>query len=372
MLRFLTAGESHGPCLTAIVEGLPAGLALRAEDVNRDLSRRQGGYGRGARQLIERDQVRFLGGLVGGKTIGAPLAILIPNRDWENWRERVVPPWTRPRPGHADLPGAQKYAIDDMRLVAERASARETAARVAVGAVAKALLRCVGVEIGSYVEAIGGVTVELSGMPLRERLALALESDVSCPDEKAAGHMRARIDQARAEGDSLGGIIVVAALGVPIGLGSHVHWDRRLDARLTQAVMGIQAIKGVEIGPAFENAALPGTQVHDQLYPGERRPRRRTNRAGGVEGGMSNGEPIVLRAAMKPIPTTVKPLATVDMATGEATTTEYQRSDVCAVPAAAVVGEAMVAWVLAQALLERYGGDDLDTLVRRVEQSSLT
>ena len=370
MLRFLTAGESHGPCLTAIVEGLPSGLVVRAEDVNRHLRRRQAGYGRGARQRIERDEARFLGGLVGGKTIGAPLAILIPNRDWENWRDRVVPPWTRPRPGHADLAGAQKYALDDMRLVAERASARETAARVAVGAVAKALLSCVGVEIGSYVEAIGGVAASLANVPLRRRLALALESDVSCPDPEAAARMRARIDQARAEGDSLGGIIVVVALGGPVGLGSYVHWDRRLDGGLARAVMGIQAIKGVEIGPAFENAALPGTQVHDQLYPGDRHPRRRTNRAGGLEGGMSNGEPIVVRAAMKPIPTTVKPLATVDMATGEATTTEYQRSDVCAVPAAAVVGEAMVAWVLAEALIERYGGDDLGTLVRRVELSA--
>ncbi len=370
MLRFLTAGESHGPCLTAIVEGLPSGLVVRAEDVNRQLRRRQAGYGRGARQRIERDEVRFLGGLIGGKTIGAPLAILIPNRDWENWRDRVVPPWTRPRPGHADLAGAQKYALDDMRLVAERASARETAARVAVGAVAKVLLSCVGVEIGSYVEAIGEVTAGLVDVPLLQRLELALESDVSCPDPEAAARMRARIDQARAEGDSLGGIIVVVALGVPVGLGSYVHWDRRLDGRLARAVMGIQAIKGVEIGPAFENAALPGTQVHDQLYPDDRHPRRRTNRAGGLEGGMSNGEPIVVRAAMKPIPTTVKPLATVDMATGEATTTEYQRSDVCAVPAAAVVGEAMVAWVLAEALIERYGGDDLGTLVRRVELSA--
>jgi len=307
---------------------------------------------------------------VGGRTIGAPLAMLIANRDWENWCERVVPPWTRPRPGHADLAGAHKYGLKDMRLVAERASARETAARVAVGAVAKALLRCVGVEIGSYVEAIGGVVADLSGLSLERRLALALESDVSCPDPEAALRMRERIDQARAEGNSLGGVIVVAALKVPIGLGSHVHWDRRLDGRLAQAVMSIQAIKGLEIGPAFRNATLPGTRVHDQLYPGEGHPRRRTNRAGGIEGGMSNGEPILVRAAMKPIPTTITPLATVDVATGQAATTQYQRSDVCAVPAAAVVGEAMVAWVLAEALIERYGGDDMETLVRHVELSS--
>jgi len=366
MLRFLTAGESHGPCLTAIVEGLPAGLALSAEEIDRDLKRRQGGYGRGARQRIERDQVRFLGGGGKGKTIGAPLAMLIANRDWENWREREVPPWTKPRPGHADLAGAIKYGLDDMRLVAERASARETAARVAVGAVAKVLLDAVGVTVGSYVEAIGGIVADLEEMPIPQRLSLALDSDVSCPDERAAEQMRARIDAARSAGDSLGGVIVVVAQNVPIGLGSHVHWDRRLDGRLAQAVMSIQAIKGVEIGPAFENAALPGTSVHDALYPGVSTPGRRTNRAGGLEGGMSNGKPIVIRAAMKPIPTTIAPIATVDLVTGKATTTEYQRSDVCAVPAAAVVGEAMVAWVLADALLERYGGDTFDALVGRV------
>ena len=366
MLVFLTAGESHGPCLTAIVEGLPANMPLTDEDVNRDLRRRQGGYGRGGRQRIERDSVRFLSGLAKGRTIGAPLSMMIANRDWENWRERDVPPWTKPRPGHADLAGSQKYGISDLRLIAERASARETAARVAVGAVARVLLRAVGTTVGSYVEAIGGIVAELNDLPTSQRIALALASDVSCPDEKAAALMRARIDEAHKAGDSLGGTIVVVATGLPVGLGSHVHWDRRLDGRLAQAVMSIPAIKGVEIGPAFENATLPGTQVHDPIYPGEPRPQRRTNRAGGLEGGMSNGEPIVIRAAMKPIPTTITPIATVDMATGQAATTEYQRSDVCAVPAAAVVGEAMVAWVLACALLERYGGDDIDTLVQRV------
>lgn len=366
MLRFLTAGESHGPGLVAIIEGLPAGLRIDAEDIDRELKRRQGGYGRGARQVIERDQVRFLAGLANGATIGAPLAMLIPNRDWENWRDREIPPWTRPRPGHADLAGAIKYGLADLRLVAERASARETAARVAVGAVAKALLGAVGVEVGSYVEAIGGVRANLAEMSLAQRIALARDSDVACPDEAAAERMRARIDEARAAGDSLGGVFVVIALGVPIGLGSYVHWDRRLDGRLAQAVMSIPAVKGVEIGSAFEDAGLPGTQVHDQLYPGEPLPRRATNRAGGIEGGVSNGEPIVVRAAMKPIPTTVRPLATVDLATGEAANTQYQRSDVCAVPAAAVVGEAMVAWVLAAALLERFGGDTLSSLVQRV------
>jgi len=366
VLRFLTAGESHGPCLTAIVEGLPAGLSVRTEDIDRDLRRRQGGYGRGARQQIERDAVRVLGGISGGRTIGAPVSLLVANRDYENWRERQVPPWSRPRPGHADLAGAKKYGLDDLRLVAERASARSTAALVAAGALAKGLLAAVGVTVGSYVEAIGGVVARLDGLGLEERVARALASDVACPDADASVRMRRAIDAAREAGDSLGGVIVVVATGLPVGLGSHVHWDRRLDGRLAQAVMGIQAIKGVEIGPAFENAALPGSQVHDALYPGERGPVRRTNRAGGLEGGMTNGEPLVIRAAMKPIPTMVSPVRTVDLATGEAVETEYQRSDVCAVPAAAVVAEAMVAWVLADALLERYGGDNLAVIQQRV------
>ena len=455
MLRFVTAGESHGPALTAIIDGLPAGLALDAEQIDRDLRRRQGGYGRGGRQRIERDHAEVTGGLMNGVTIGAPMAIQIANRDWENWRDRVVPPWRRPRPGHADLAGAIKYGLDDLRLVTERASARETAARVAMGAVCRALLAYVGVRLGSYVEAIGRVRAGLDDLPLDERLERALASDVSCPDPAAADAMRAAIDAARAAGDSLGGVVVAAALGVPVGLGSHTQWDRRLDGRLAQAVMSVQAVKGVEIGPAFENAALPGTRVHDALYPANvpgvgatggsprsanvpgvgatggsprpadesrvgatggsprsadesrvgatgRSPRsvdesrvgatggsprpadgfpvwatgrsplrgvalvRRTNRAGGVEGGISNGAPIVVRAAMKPIPTTVSPQPTVDLDTGEAAETQYQRSDVCAVPAAAVVVEAMVAWVLADALLERYGGDHVDAILRRV------
>ncbi|MGI5916547.1 MAG: chorismate synthase [Anaerolineae bacterium] len=366
MLRFLTAGESHGPGLTTIIEGLPAGLPLTADDIDRDLARRQQGYGRGGRQRIEHDRVQITGGVIDGRTIGAPVALHIVNRDWENWRDRQVPPWTRPRPGHADLAGATKYGLDDMRLIAERASARETAARVAAGAVARALLRAVDVEIGSYVEAIGGKAADVRSMSLAERIEAAALSDVSCPDPTAAAHMRAAIDAAREAGDSLGGVIVVVALNAPIGLGSHVQWDRRLDGRLAQAMMSIQAIKGVEIGPAFENATFPGTRVHDALYPDDGAIVRHSNRAGGIEGGTTNGEPIVVRAAMKPIPTTVTPVSTVDLATGEAVTTEYQRSDVCAVPAAAVVGEAMVALILADALLERYGGDTLPMLVERV------
>lgn len=370
MLRFSTAGESHGPCLVTIVEGVPAGLAISAADLDTDLARRQQGYGRGKRQQIERDHARILSGIVGGKTIGAPIALMVTNRDFENWKERDVSPWTRPRPGHADLAGSIKYGIDDFRLIAERASARETAARVAAGGLAKALLRQVGATVGSYVHAIGAVSVDLSKMCLHERVARALSSDVACPDQKAATAMRCAIDAAKEAGDSLGGLFDVVALGLPVGLGTHVQWDRRLDGQIAQALMSIQAIKGVEIGPAFQNAILPGTQVHDALYPGEKHPARRTNRAGGLEGGMTNGEPVVVTAAMKPIPTTMAPQPTIDAVTGEAAHTEYQRSDGCAVPAAAVVGEAMLALVLASALTCRYGGDTLAGLQRAMEDDN--
>jgi chorismate synthase len=394
-LRYLTAGESHGPQLTAIVEGCPSRLPLRSDDIDRDLARRQLGYGRGDRQAIERDRVRIVSGVRYGRTTGAPVTFVIENRDHANWGEKLAvdEPAVRaealraPRPGHADLGGALVYGVDDLRDVIERASARETAARVAVGAVAKAFLAQVGVRVGSYVLAIGGVRADVEAISLQERIAAAAESDVSCPDPTAAEGMRQAIRAASAAGDSLGGLGVAAAWGeqeggpgapwsgdaqgaggegVPIGLGSHVQWDRRLDGRLAQAVMSINAVKGVEIGPAFENAALPGTRVHDALYPGTPHPCRETNRAGGIEGGISNGEPIVITAAVKPIPTTVSPQRTVDLASGEAVETEYQRSDVCAVPAAAVVAEAMVAWVLADAILERYGGDNMSTIVQRV------
>jgi len=355
MLRFLTAGESHGPCLTAIVEGLPAGLPLTPADIDCDLERRQGGYGRGGRQQIERDRVEILSGTAKERTIGSPLALRIRNRDWENWRDREVPPWSVPRPGHADLAGGIKYGLRDLRLVAERASARETAARVAVGAVARRLLAEFDIAVGSYVVEIGGVVAEIPDLSLEELWAQAETSDVRCPHEPSAEQMRVRIDQVREAGDSLGGVIVVGAIGLAVGLGSHVHWDRRLDGRLAGAVMSIPAIKGVEIGPAFENARRPGTEVHDEILPGT----RPTNRAGGLEGGMTNGQPLLIRAAMKPIPTTLNPLRSVDLETGERTTTQYTRSDVCAVPAAAVVGEAVVAWVLSEALMEKIGGDSL-------------
>ena len=371
MLRFLTAGESHGPRLTAIVEGLPAGLAVDVEGINRDLARRQRGYGRSARMALEQDRVEILGGVIAGRTTGAPVALSIENRDWVHWRDRWaagdLPRMSVPRPGHADYAGMVKYGLDDARPVAERASARETAARVAVGALAKQLLAAVGIAVGSVVTEIGGVVATVPGLPPEELWALAEASDVGCPDEQAAGRMRAAIDEAREAGDSLGGVFVVTATGVPVGLGSHVHWDRRLDARLAAAVMSIPAVKGVEIGPAFENARRRGTQVQDEFeflisHFSFLTPARSTNRAGGIEGGMSNGQPIVVRAAMKPIPTVLAPLRSVDLATGEEASARYERADVCAVPAAAVVGEAMVAWVLAEAVEEKYGGDSLGRL----------
>jgi len=385
-LRFLTAGESHGPCLVAIIEGMPAGLCLSEEEINVDLRRRQGGYGRGQRMKIERDRVEILSGVVKGLTIGAPIALRIENKDWANWKDRDVPPWPVPRPGHADLAGGIKYRLNDHRLVAERASARETAARVAVGAVAKQLLAEFDIAVGSYVTEIGGVVAEIppppappnpgGGSEFWERAEASQASAVRCPDPVAAEAMRQRIDQAKTAGDSLGGVFVVVATGVPVGLGSHVHWDRRLDSRLAAAVMSIPAIKGVEIGPAFENARKRGTEVHDEIFTKLKAQssklkfqvssvKRYSNRAGGIEGGMSNGQPIVVRAAMKPIPTTVTPLRSVDLVTGETATTQYQRSDVCAVPAASVVGEAMVAWVVADALMEKLGGDSIEEMKLR-------
>jgi chorismate synthase len=371
MLRFLTAGESHGPCLTAIIEGMPAGLSIDVEAINHDLARRQSGYGRGGRMKIETDEVEVLGGVIGGATTGAPLSLRIANRDWANWRDHWaasdLPKLSVPRPGHADYAGMVKYGLDDARPILERASARETAARVAVGAVAKLLLDEFEVAVGGYVAEIGGVMAKVPDVGWPELWARAEASDVRCPDEVAAVEIRAKIDAAREAGDSLGGVFVIAATGVPVGLGSHVQWDRRLDARLAAAVMGIQAIKGVEIGPAFDNARLPGTQVHDEIRISSiksqaSRVTRSSNRAGGIEGGMTNGEPVVVRAAMKPIPTTITPLKSVDLATGEEAVTQYQRSDVCAVPAASIVGEAMVAWVLADALIEKLGGDSVDEM----------
>jgi chorismate synthase len=378
MLRFLTAGESHGPALTAILEGMPAGLPLSADDLAIDLARRQISYGAGGRMKIEQDRARILGGVMAGQTTGAPIALWIENRDFAKWRARDIPPMTTPRPGHADLTGAVKYGYRDLRLALERASARETAARVAVGAVCKALLAQFGVRVGSYVTAIDGAAVDparLAELSYEQRFELAESNDLRCPDPAAAEAMRQRVWETMQAKDTVGGVFEVVSLGLPPGLGSHVHWDRRLSGRLLGAVGSIHAIKGVEIGPAFENAALWGTQVHDEIFLEEeaseiastQTPRndrtgrlvRRTNRAGGLEGGITTGEPLVLRAAMKPISTTLNPLRSVDLAAGRPDATAYERSDFNAVPRAGVVAEAMVAFVLADALLEKLGGDSL-------------
>jgi chorismate synthase len=364
--RFLTGGESHGPCLTVIVEGYPAGLKVPEEEVNRDLGRRQGGYGRSGRQKIERDEVQFLGGVEDGVTTGGPVVMQIANRDYANFIKKEHPRLTAPRPGHADLVGAVKYRLSDMRTALERSSARETAARVAAGALGKLLLSQFGVTVGSMVTQIGSAVAHDLDFSSPDRYAAATEdSPVRCPDPTATEEMKALIDSARRTGDTLGGVFVVWAMGLPTGLGSYVHWDRRLDGLLAQAVMSIQAIKGVEIGDAFENARMNGRDVHDQIFAGPNGPQRRTNRAGGLEGGVTNGQVLLVRAAMKPISTTINPLQTVDFATGEQTTTQYQRSDFCAVPAAGVVGEGMVAWVLAEALHEKLGGDSLEEMRER-------
>jgi chorismate synthase len=342
-------------------------MKVDIDAINHQLRRRQAGYGRSERMVIEHDRVEVLGGILPGVTTGAPVSLRIENRDWANWRER----WaagdlsriTVPRPGHADYAGMVKYSLDDARPVSERASARETAARVAVGALARQLLAAFDIHVGSYVVEIGGAVAPMPDLEEAQLWALAESSDVRCPDEAASADMRDRIDEARQAGDSLGGVFIVTATGLPVGLGSHVHWERRLDARLAWAVMSIPAVKGVAIGPAFQNARLLGSQVHDDIYPdGEGWVERRTNRAGGFEGGITNGMPVVVRAAMKPIPTTLTPRHSVDLATGEPAETAYQRSDVCAVPAASVVGEAMVGWVLADALLEKLGGDSLEEM----------
>jgi len=374
MLRFLTAGESHGPALVGIVEGLPAGLGVDVEAINRDLARRQIGVGRSARMRIENDRVEILGGLVNGQTIGAPVALKIENLDYANWKNRTVPPQTIPRPGHADLAGAVKYGLTDLRLVAERASARETAMRVACGALARLLLAELGIVVGSHVLEIGGVRAEIPNLPHEEIFARAQASDVAVADEASAEKIRMRIEEVMRAKDTVGGVIEIVALNVPIGLGSHVHWDRKLDGRLAQAVMSIQSVKGVEIGDAFENARRVGTQSQDEIFVESTlhspqatvKTMRHTNRAGGLEGGITNGMPVVIRAALKPIATTATPLQSVDLATGEPALAQYQRSDFCHVPRACVIGEAMVAWVLADALMEKLGGDSVEEMQRHL------
>jgi chorismate synthase len=357
--RFFTAGESHGPQLTIIVEGMPMGVPVSEDEIAVDLRRRQGGYGRGGRQLIEQDFAAISAGVTAGSTTGAPISMTVENKDYANWIGKPTPVTTVPRPGHADLPGSLKYQQPNMWLIAERSSARETAARVAAGAIAKALLRELGVRIGGHVLAIGGAQATVPSLPLPELFEAAEDSVVRCADPEASRRMVARIDQAKQDRQSLGGVVEAIAWGVAPGLGSYVHWDRKLDGRLAHAVMSIHAIKGVEVGDGFVSASRNGTEVQDFIRWGDDHPIRESNHAGGTEGGITNGEPVVVRAAMKPIATTVTPQPSVDMETGEETVMQYVRSDICAVPAAAVVVEAMVAIVLGDAYLEKFGGDNI-------------
>ncbi len=364
-LQFITAGESHGPGLVAILEGLPAGLPLSAEIIDQDLRRRQQGYGAGPRMKIEQDHASIMGGLMEGKTTGAPLAIVIDNLDHAKWRGRSIVPMTTPRPGHADLTGSLKYGYHDLRPALERASARETAARVAVGAACRQLLSQFGIIVGGYVQQIGGISANLEDLPLAVRCERARQSPVACPDEQTSQLIESRIRQAMQDRDTLGGVIEVVALNLPVGLGSYVHWERRLEARLGAAVLSIPAIKGVEIGPAFENAARTGVETQDAILLADGELVRPTNRAGGLEGGITNGQPLLVRAAMKPIATTLTPQMSVDLAQGEQSPTRYERSDFCPVPRAVVIVEAMLAFILADALLEKLGGDSLDELLVR-------
>lgn len=407
-LRYLTAGESHGKALAGILEGIPSGLYVSAEDIDSDLRRRQAGYGRGGRMKIESDRAEIISGIRWGKTIGSPITILIENRDYKNWLEGMspepgmegsIPAVTKPRPGHADLPGAIKYEHHDVRNILERSSARETAMRVALGAVAKKFLSEFDVKIGSYVLQIGGIRVQGAGgqgfkgtggsarpsESLNPRILASIfeaaeKSPVRCPDAEGSKKMMRLIDKALKEGNSLGGVFEVFATGLPIGLGSHIQWDKRIDGRMAQALASIQAIKGVEVGLGFEIAGRTGSEVMDEIFyapsgkrginnPGRTKAGfyRKTNNAGGIEGGMTNGMPIVLRACMKPIPTLRKPLRSVDIATKKPVEAAYERSDICAVPAAGVIGEAMVALTIADLFLEKFGGDTVAEVKRNYD-----
>ena len=383
MLRWLTAGESHGPLLVAVLEGLPAHVRVTTDDLRGALARRRLGHGRGARMKFEQDEVELTGGVRHGLTQGGPVAITIGNTEWPKWEKVMaadpVDPaelealarnakLTRPRPGHADLVGMQKYDFDEARPILERASARETAARVALGRVATAFLeQAVGAHVVSHVVELGGVPAPGGVVPLPQDVERLDADPVRCLDGASSAAMVERIDQAHRDGDTLGGVVEVVVHGLPPGLGSHVHWDRRIDSRLAGALMGIQAIKGVEVGDGFDLAATPGSQAHDEIVPTEHGLRRTSGRAGGTEGGMTTGEVLRVRAAMKPIATVPRALRTVDVATGEEAVAHHQRSDVCAVPAAGIVAEAMVALVLADAVLEKFGGDSVQETRRNAE-----
>ncbi|HEX5771449.1 MAG TPA: chorismate synthase [Nocardioidaceae bacterium] len=383
MLRWLTAGESHGPALVAVLEGLPAHVEVTSGDIADALARRRLGYGRGARMKFEADEIEIIGGLRHGRTLGSPVAIRIGNSEWPKWEKVMaadpVDPvelealarnaaLTRPRPGHADLVGMQKYDFDEARPILERASARETAARVALGAVVtKFLEQAVGARVVSHVVSIGTADAPAGSVPTPDDVARLDDDPVRCLDPEASKAMVAEIDQAHKDGDTLGGVVEVVVHGLPPGLGSHVHWDRRLDAKLAGALMGIQAIKGVEVGDGFDLAATPGSEAHDEIVSTDAGIRRTSGRSGGTEGGMSTGEILRVRAAMKPIATVPRALRTIDVTTGEEAVAHHQRSDVCAVPAAGIVAEAMVALVLAEAVLEKFGGDSVGETRRNVE-----
>ncbi|MGX5554877.1 chorismate synthase [Bacillus cereus] len=382
-MRYITAGESHGPQLTTIIEGVPAGLSLVADDINEELARRQKGYGRGRRMQIETDQVQILSGVRNGETLGSPIALVVENRDFAHWtkimgaeplteqeEKEMKRKVTKPRPGHADLNGAIKYGHRDMRNVLERSSARETTVRVAAGAVAKKVLAELGIKVAGHVIEIGGVQAkEITYSSIEELKSITEASPVRCLDDEAGNQMMKAIDDAKANGDSIGGIVEVIVEGMPIGVGSYVHYDRKLDAKLAAAIMSINAFKGVEIGIGFEAAHRPGSEVHDEiLWNEEHGYTRRTNNAGGLEGGMTTGMPIVVRGVMKPIPTLYKPLQSVDIDTKEPFTASIERSDSCAVPAASVVAEAVVAWELATALIEQFGLDRMELIRENIEK----
>ena len=369
MLKLMTAGESHGVGYIVILEGLPSGLPLSAEVVNRELVRRQRGFGSGARMKIERDRAEIVGGVMEGLTTGAPLGMWIANRNHEQWKGKEIPPMTVPRPGHADLTAALKYGYSDLRPALERASARETVARVAAGAVCRHLLAQFGIRIGGYVRSIGKVTARTENTPLEERASIAEGNDLRCPDPEALEAMRAEVKDAMQARDTVGGVIEAFAVGLPVGVGSHAHWEKRLDARIAAAMLSIPSAKGVEIGEAFANSRRRGTQAHDPILINEDGSLTRpTNRAGGIEGGISNGEPILVRVALKPIATTLSPQQSADLLTGKPTKTQYERSDFCHVPRAVPVVEAMLAFVLADALLDALGEGTIDALLARFAQ----
>lgn len=381
MLRYLTAGESHGKGLLGIIEGMPAGVVISKEEIDRELKRRQQGYGRGGRMKIESDEVEILSGIRWGKTLGSPISLFIKNRDWSNWEKGMssdpqdkesIPPVTRPRPGHADLAGFLKYNHDDIRNVLERSSARETAIRVAIGAVAKQLLKHFNIKIGSFVTSIGFAkkdieTAMLSSQALLELSEKAENSKVRCPFEEYEEEFISAVDTAIKKGDSIGGSFVVFATDVPVGLGSYVHWDRKLDGKIAQGFMSIQAIKAVEIGDGVKLGVRFGSEVMDEIFYEEGRFLRNTNHMGGIEGGMTNGMPVIVKATMKPIPTLRKPLRSVDIFSKESVEAAYERSDICAVPAASVIGEAVLAWHIAEAILEKFGGDSIEEVLMNFE-----